>query len=512
VGKTIASTGVLRRGNLMTDQFRLLRASIPATETSGTEPIHIARESTTAASWTTVLIGRNGVGKSRLLSGIAGTFNALSGGGRPLREATNVEYAVGRDVFRVAVSKKGLDCFRNESPVEPFQMALPSRVIAVTTAPFDKFQLPPRSQTLGPRAQSSSVYRYMGLRDFGGRASATGAVYRALGELFSAANSEDRRRDRIAGVFTYLGYHPNIDVTYRWTSRGQRFARQIQGAEFTPQVFDSSTSFDLSIGSGISARPQTALERIERDDPELFSRLIEVVSRVSDVHASQKFVLSASFDNRDGLEPGLFQDLQLLRRADLVEVTGVLLFRVSDNVRVDLREVSSGELAIVTSFLGIASTIDDSSLIIIDEPELSLHPEWQTQYLERLGQTFASYRNCHFLIATHSPLIVGDMASENSNIVSLDPLRREPEFVAGNPGRSADQILFEEFEVVNSDNLYLRQLVVSALRMAADMRVESDEFAEVMVQLRRVYPLLPAGDPTRTLIAQIASVAGRGSA
>ncbi|MBY8186655.1 ATP-binding protein [Vibrio fluvialis] len=35
-------------------------------------------------------------------------------------------------------------------------------------------------------------------------------------------------------------------------------------------------------------------------------------------------------------------------------------------------------------FLGIISSIDDDALILIDEPEISLHPSWQQKFVEIL--------------------------------------------------------------------------------------------------------------------------------
>ena len=51
--------------------------------------------------------------------------------------------------------------------------------------------------------------------------------------------------------------------------------------------------------------------------------------------------------------------------------------------------------------------IPDNSLILIDEPELSLHVAWQAQFLKDL-ETMATLSNFHAILATHSPEIIGD--------------------------------------------------------------------------------------------------------
>ena len=51
-----------------------------------------------------------------------------------------------------------------------------------------------------------------------------------------------------------------------------------------------------------------------------------------------------------------------------------------------------------------------NSIILIDEPELSLHPKWQQRIIEvykKIGE------NNQIIIATHSPHILGSVSSEN---------------------------------------------------------------------------------------------------
>ncbi len=72
----------------------------------------------------------------------------------------------------------------------------------------------------------------------------------------------------------------------------------------------------------------------------------------------------------------------------------------------DLTELSSGEQQII--FLAYQLTIGakHGALVLIDEPELSLHLEWQKTFislLERIGERTGN----KYICATHSPAIVG---------------------------------------------------------------------------------------------------------
>lgn len=85
--------------------------------------------------------------------------------------------------------------------------------------------------------------------------------------------------------------------------------------------------------------------------------------------------------------------------------------------------MSSGQLCFLNIFFGISSRIENNSIIIIDEPEVSLHPAWQSKFIVLLHKTFSSIKFCHFIMATHSPHIVSSLV-ENSYVVTIDASQR----------------------------------------------------------------------------------------
>ena len=60
-----------------------------------------------------------------------------------------------------------------------------------------------------------------------------------------------------------------------------------------------------------------------------------------------------------------------------------------------------------------------NKVILIDEPELSLHPAWQNRVL-KLYENFAINNNCQVIIATHSPHIIGSAKNEYIRILTED--------------------------------------------------------------------------------------------
>jgi putative ATP-dependent endonuclease of OLD family len=76
-----------------------------------------------------------------------------------------------------------------------------------------------------------------------------------------------------------------------------------------------------------------------------------------------------------------------------------------DGRDVDPNKFSSGEREIFNFLYGIIPTNVKSGVVIIDEPELHLHPKWQGIFLS-LFQEFARERGLQFVLSTHSPAFV----------------------------------------------------------------------------------------------------------
>ena len=80
--------------------------------------------------------------------------------------------------------------------------------------------------------------------------------------------------------------------------------------------------------------------------------------------------------------------------------------------------LSSGELQLLILFTFLYFQFDDPNQefpILVDEPELSLHVAWQNRYIDSVK---AANPNAQFIIATHSPEIVG---KADDTIIDVSP-------------------------------------------------------------------------------------------
>lgn len=425
--------------------------------------VRIGEQFADAANHLTAITGKNGVGKSRLLSHIAAVFEAVGGAKpRPGIEAT-VEYEVGRLRCKATLDRGKIFAELDGVSIDPSRLPGPKRVAAVTTSAFDKFPIP-RSALDRSSPQPPSTYRYLGLKDSRGRISVTAGLYRALDELFDSIAADEHHRSRISEVFRDLGYEARVEVVYDWTRLGGGLVKA--GADLGQAEYSAFSRLPSEVsGSWIDRESPDVREHMVRE-------LARAVELIGELGTTREGALVADFRSPTVARLDHLRAAQVLRRADMIRTKSVVLIRLGSGRRVDVKDASSGELSLVTAMLGIASAIDNNSLILIDEPEISLHPEWQSSYIDRLLSAFEGFEGCHFLVATHSPLIVSGLPEVNSNVVSLEH-EIGADYVAG---RSVDEVMVRAFGMAGPENLYVKQSLVRALRMAADGRFNDPEF------------------------------------
>lgn len=86
------------------------------------------------------------------------------------------------------------------------------------------------------------------------------------------------------------------------------------------------------------------------------------------------------------------------------------------NEDLKLNQLSSGEQHEIVLFYQLIFLANSGTYYLIDEPEISLHVDWQRSFLDDIAKV-EKLRNHKFIVATHSPQIIG---SRRSLCVALD--------------------------------------------------------------------------------------------
>jgi predicted ATP-dependent endonuclease of OLD family len=90
-----------------------------------------------------------------------------------------------------------------------------------------------------------------------------------------------------------------------------------------------------------------------------------------------------------------------------ISESGKLIVSMNNGTALPLNKLSSGETQILLMFYYILFHSGQDGIVIIDEPEISLHVSWQ-QMLGDYFNDICRVRKVQIIVATHSPQIIHD--------------------------------------------------------------------------------------------------------
>lgn len=154
----------------------------------------------------------------------------------------------------------------------------------------------------------------------------------------------------------------------------------------------------------------------------------------------------------------------------------------------EVHNASSGELSLISSLLFLTAEVEPNSIVLIDEPENSLHPGWQRAYVDKVLAALA-YRNVSVIIATHSPLVVTGALMAHNNLVSVFQMQRgEPQrlrlqhFDSGDT--SIEAVLWKAFDVVTPANHFVSEEVVEAINGFERDEITKDDITDMLKHMK----------------------------
>ena len=190
-----------------------------------------------------------------------------------------------------------------------------------------------------------------------------------------------------------------------------------------------------------------------------------------------------------------------LRRLNLVTYDYIKLNK--ENKQYNIFDSSSGEIGLLISLLRAIPNIKDGSVILIDEPEISLHPAWQMRYITLLKDFLSFVKGCHVIIASHSHFLLSDLNQEWSSIVKIyrfdgRVLGKSIEYTPY--GWSPEAILYQVFGVANVRNQYLETDLRNMLKLISS---ESKDFESIRKYVSTLKSFeFREGDPLELIIEE----------
>ena len=92
------------------------------------------------------------------------------------------------------------------------------------------------------------------------------------------------------------------------------------------------------------------------------------------------------------------------------------------NSVIDLEQLSTGEFNVFAVLYELIMFTDKDAIILIDEPEISLHIAWQQYLGEIIQKIIKEKQGVQVIMATHSPFIA---AGDTSLLVEAEPIKED---------------------------------------------------------------------------------------
>lgn len=476
--------------------------------------------------FSSIIIGPNGTGKSTVLKVIAEIFREIylfkSDNSYTIKLSYNIRirYSIDGDLFEIASNKLiklydsqkkysrysfyknnplKIDTDSIEKKIEPFRdykidislLKFPNIVLASSLMITDKFN-----------AKSTGIYKYLGVRNENSPSSTGTRTYvrKTVDNIVDGFRRKSFATE-LEKLFHFLELDSNLTLSYvpkyKWA--------------FYKEDISIDTLFDLFEKKWKDFFPR-------RNSPlwgaQYFSSIKKDIDKLEKIVAFLKQVHKQVFieGNKRSLDYDVIhQDSELLNDYDMItelrhlDILGYPELSISKKQNYySFITSSSGEAHMISEFIGILSQIQNNSIVLIDEPEISLHPNWQIQYVDYLKKIFHDYPSVHFLIATHSHFLLSDINQQESSVIALEKdidnniVCRIIDF--STLGWSPESILYNVFKVSTTRNFYFEYDVQKLLSLISS---KSDDKAEMLRLIEKLKNYtLPNEDPLNTIISK----------
>jgi|JI10StandDraft_1071094.scaffolds.fasta_scaffold17479_4 hypothetical protein len=480
--------------------------------------------------YTTVLIGQNGTRKSRLFQRVINLLWSL----QDLKEKQVLfseqfclKYSLNNSIYEFSNmhaedqgdSKFGIISLQlkiDGKKQENFKKAdLPSSIIANAIMLTDRFPFP--DQERFPR------YQYLGSRYRPQLASTKTFIGRVVEFVSKNINSESF----ISGVrkiaIEFLPKESEPCISYYTQNTPRFFKGKMKSEEFYSYYEEIEKKYKDK-----TTAPPFKLNHYKNiiKDPKLAKQIVDYCNELKEGgemrEFSKKTFKAITFNLLDEKDVAKLREryvlLDHMRQLGIVYPADIEFLKkvkaVDGKTHLEgysIVESSSGEHNLLGSMIGLIASIQPNSLIFIDEPEISLHPNWQMKYLTFLRELLSSkeYATCHIIVATHSHFLISDLDGKNSAVVALtrdaETKKLSANLLEGTDtyGWSAEDVLYNVFQVTTTRNYFVALEIGEILKLVAKKDIDFVTLNSKKGELEKIKSALKPTDPLKSLIEKV---------
>ena len=437
-----------------------------------------------------VLIGNNGVGKSTILKEVVDFFidlHAYVNESKPKLSPANktrlkgVKYHIdGICCEVIRLGRTFLSKIDNKLFL-PKNLRLPF-IVACNFGAFDKFPVQKVNGSIQTR-YDVPYYKYVGAHVNGNMISSSAIAFRLLFAL--SENMDERQRQNITSILDFIGYDHRISLNYSIVNKS---IKNGSVRDYMQQRINHDSEF-------------ASLSDVRKKD-----KASELYNFYKQKNSSLKnlYLYEIDIDNKL-FEVDELKIIYKLKQYDLVSSTSVVFYK--QGAEIASEEMSSGEFAILSMVLSISAAMKNvHTLILIDEPELSLHPNWQMTFIDNLDRALR-HQVCHLLIATHSHMLVSDLPMNRSAVSQLEKDKNgnliSNQIESDTYGWSAEEVLLKVFKTATDRNRYFGERIAKLLEMMGNNEISPNAVADELNELQEISLHLSDVDPMKMVLNTI---------
>ncbi|MDW2645370.1 AAA family ATPase [Citrobacter sp. HN-141] len=409
----------------------------------------------------TLLIGENGSGKSELLKSIVQFYR---------KDQSDITIWSGMKVVTTGITK---------------QSKWPQKVVAYSLSINDKFPYQKNNW------DGEESYFYAGLKTTSNTIY-IGKYREDLLKCFYLICKDDNREELILKCLNLMGLPTSFifKLSFGWEFKKyisiqeetRSYKELIKGFISTKETKKNIRIFNLINDTDELDFITSVLDRDRANSHDTLDLQIKLVEKYKDNQTNinnMKVLISLI-------------DLKILSVSEFSEIS-----------QDDLLNLSSGQFNLIRNIATLVSQLNDNSLVIIDEPEISLHPSWQIKYMDLISKIIKPFKGCHVIVASHSHLLVTSLPIDKSNVLisnRKDVISITP-FDASPTGWSSDMILYGVFGVLTRGNVAFEADLRTVTSLIKNKDDRNDlKLHEAISRLERY--ALPGNDPLNEFITK----------
>jgi len=420
-------------------------------------------EENTSKNYYSIIIGPNGTGKSYLISEIIECFNEISLLLREkdykIRKKFTIEYLLNNHKYLFSSENKFNVILKDGNAVLDLnELRLPKAWLASSVSLSDKYPL-----LNYIREQQIPQYKYLGIRSASNNAFISRIKINTVLYLIRALERD--KINSLLHLYKSLGLNPSFQIEL---AAGSMLKLEKEGTVF--KLYDKSEIRKLLIPH-LNFIDRNKEKKSYRADnykhhlyasnnlDQLFNFLYTNKEKFEkNTKGNIRFKYNINLSTSEGVQD-LLKDWPAISIMLDLELIKFDKFIITKKTAFKFEEASSGESHLLTSLHGIVAYLEDDSLLVIDEPEISLHPNWQLEYFDILKSALQPYTGVNVIISSHSHLLMSNLLDEESKICSVRPVPLSDELTVeeldyNTYGWDPESILYNVFEVATLRNKY----------------------------------------------------------